>query len=373
MATTSAPKKAGKRQPPATKAGPAAAVPPPKGVKAVVSEAAEKVIGNIRAALDQMDEDEVTGRRDVGKQIVHLLADPKKQYGVSSLTAIEERLPYKRDVLRPCRDLAEKFTDPEFNTLLALSNPKTGFRMGWSHFAVLSRTDGYKTAKVLADRTVKHGWGRRQLEAEVQRLAGGKKSAGGRKAKGPETVAELVAAVNAEAARMKAIGESRWFQAGDPADRFVDEIERMTPEQREEAKAKLTDAAGDWLLLLDAAVACGDRLNRVFAKAGAPAVDWRAQLRVDGGPAAAPHPVTGDADDDPFGWASPASVPAAAASADPGEADADVIPDDDDAAASLDAESFDTVTDELDRAVAAIDLDAPIGTYTDHPAELAGV
>lgn len=153
---------------------------------------AQKRIDEIRTKLSEAGENEVLVRREVGKIVVDLLTNPDHKYGDLTLAELKRRLPYERDVLRPCRDLAVRFTDEEFQELMALRSRDGSNHLKWSHLVALVLVPTFAKAKQLAVQALNHDWGHRELRAKIHQLQGGPQSQGGRKHRPPRDAADLL-------------------------------------------------------------------------------------------------------------------------------------------------------------------------------------
>lgn len=233
---------------------PAVVVPPPvrpkrkAGPTAIpLPEATMALVGEITTKLQAADEQDIRSRRDAGKLIVDILDHPDV-HGSLSLDDLRAYVPFERDTLRPCRDLAKKFDDAQFDELLGLRGDRQ-YRLGWSHFSALTRLPGsFREVKALAVRAVREKMTKLQIVTAVTAAAGGPRSKGGRKSASPKNVADLLAQVKGKAAELHSRASGAWM--GDDAPAYTAEIATMAAAERK-AIRKAAEAADDAIDVLE--------------------------------------------------------------------------------------------------------------------------
>lgn len=138
---------------------------------------------------------EVRAMVDIGREMQAIFENPT--LGVTKFKEIAPLFTMGRNEVRPCYALAERYTDTEIDRLLSLKHKETGAGLNRAHLTALSRVPDKTEAYKLAQKAIEHGWGKRELVAEVTkyRRETGERRGGGRTAKGAENLRELFAQI----------------------------------------------------------------------------------------------------------------------------------------------------------------------------------
>lgn len=154
----------------------------------------------LQSKVDRLTDTALDIRREIGEQLIKIIDDDTGKYGSNPEKAIAKVMPLSADSIRPMVAFARNYTRDDVDRLKAMRNPKTSERLTWSHIIALTRVPSKDKAFALAEKAVDQGWGTKEMNREVIKAAGGKKSKGGRKPKVAKSFNDCVADVAAKTA-----------------------------------------------------------------------------------------------------------------------------------------------------------------------------
>lgn len=164
--------------------------------------------------IDQLKEDDIRKRVELGKRLLNIRDDVTGKYGDDPIKAMGGVMPLSRDGLRPLMVLAETFDDSELSQLLELRHPVTQERLTWTHVMSLTRVKDKTTVFRMAEQAVAEGWTSRDLNRRIIQAHGGRKSKGGRKAKKVATFKDCVADITARCSTWENAVDDVWTAPG---------------------------------------------------------------------------------------------------------------------------------------------------------------
>jgi len=172
-------------------------VDPVTAAEAAMTDDLKKEVPLLKKKLDQLTDYSIDIRHEIGEMLVEIIDDKTGKYGSKPEEALFKVMPLSADSLRPMIQFARNYDKTEMKKLRDMRNPVTEERLTWTHIIALSRVPNKDKALSLAQKTIDQRWSTKALNKEVTKIAGGKKSQGGRKPKAAKTFAECLTDINA--------------------------------------------------------------------------------------------------------------------------------------------------------------------------------
>lgn len=172
-------------------------VDPVAAAAATMTEDLKKEIPALKKKLDQLTDYSIDIRHEIGEMLVEIIDDKSGKYGTKPEEALFKVMPLSADSLRPMIQFARNYNKTEMTKLRDMRNPVSDERLTWTHIIALSRVPNKDKAFALAEKAIDQRWSTKSLNKEVTKVAGGKKSKGGRKPKAAKSFAECLADINA--------------------------------------------------------------------------------------------------------------------------------------------------------------------------------
>lgn len=199
--------------------------------------------------IDQLKEDDIRKRAELGKRLLKIRDDASGQYGDDPIKSMGAVMPLSKDGLRPLMILAETYDDAELTQLLSLRHPVTQERLTWTHIMSLTRVRDKGKALRLAEQTVAEGWTSRDLNRKIIQAHGGPKSKGGRKAKKVSSFRDCVADIVARSTTWVNACDDVWTAADGLPDQY-DKLASVPGYKPDQAVSDMLEQANDVVLTM---------------------------------------------------------------------------------------------------------------------------